>query len=417
MRIEKINIKNFRKFKDLDMEFQPGVNILIGDNAAGKTSILEALTIALGGFFYGINSKYVSAPSIHKTKDVQYTQNEYGQFYRNYPTLISVKGIVFNQDVQWNRELKTAKGRTTIEGLSDLKHIVRQQIQGALPIVAYYSITRLQMNGIGEKQSYKKDERYEGYLNALEAKSSVSKFIQWYENEDRVSYQEKVETHALRIVNGAIQNCLPNCSRVFYDAKLSEIVIENKNKEQTLFSLMSHGYHLITSLVGDLAYRCAVLNPQLEADCLRNTTGVVLIDEIETHLHPSWQQRIVSDLSKVFPKIQFIISTHSPIVLSGVKGNVIRLGIDSPIEDSAILTYGRKPEYIMYSEQGVKSRLPEIQDQIDKFYELIESREGIKEAKEILDSFFIAQFGESDPDTVRAISDYEFALIEFDLEE
>ncbi|MCT4673697.1 MAG: AAA family ATPase [Prolixibacteraceae bacterium] len=416
MLIEKVKIKNFRKFKELDLEFERGVNILIGDNGSGKTSILEALKVVLGGFFYGVNSKYAISPSIHKTNDVQYIQDENGQFFRNYPTSIYAKGIVLNQNVQWDRDLNSSKSRTTIGGLSDLKEIVQRGIQGSLPIVAYYSINRFEWNHI-DNEPYKKDERYEAYLNALDAKTSVNRFVKWYENEDRISYREKKDTYALKIVNDAIQKCLPNCLRVFYDAKLGEIVILNKDNEQALFSFMSDGYRLITSLVGDLAYRCAVLNPHLGLDCLKQTKGVVLIDEIETHLHPSWQQRVVRDLSNVFPEIQFVISTHSPVVLSGYKANVIDLVEGEQRNDEKIFTYGRRPEYIMSLEQGVVPRLPEIQDQIDRFYELIERKEGLKEAKEILENLFIAQFGENDPDTKRAMSDYEFALMEFDVEE
>ncbi len=417
MRIDKVNIKNFRKFKDLNLDIKPGVNILIGENAAGKTSILEALNILIGSYFYGINSRFVNSPSIHKTRDVQFSQNELGQFDRMYPTKLSAEGEIFNFPTQWDRELKTAKGKTTIKGISHFKKIVEQNSDDTYPIITYYSISRLQTTNI-DLSSYKKDERFEAYEHALDAKASVKKFIKWFENEDRTSYQEKEETFALKTVSNAIQLCIPNSKRVYYDAKLSEIVIENKQNEKTLFSLMSDGYRIVTSLIGDLAYRCAVLNAHLGEHCLDTTNGIVLIDEIETHLHPSWQQRVINDLQSVFPKIQFIISTHSPIVLSATKANVIRLdNIELQTEKQEIHTYGRKPEYILYSEQGVKSRNQVVQDQIDQFYELIDSKEGLIEAKEILDSLFIAQFGESDPDTVRAISDYEFALMEFDLEE
>lgn len=421
MRIDKLQINNFRKFKELDLNFKPGVNILIGDNAAGKTSVLESLKILIGSYFYGINSKHVNSPSIHRTKDVQFLQDENGKFSRIYPTQVKAEGKVFNEQVCWSRELRTAKGASTTAGLSDLKKIVSVHENDVLPIVAFYSTARFNVES-RDSSPYKNDERYAAYKNALNANSSISAFVQWFENQDRISYQYKERTYALNVVSDAIMNCLPNCKRVFYDAKLTDILIEDENNVVTPFSLMSEGYRLITSLIGDLAYRCAILNSLLEADCLRETTGVVLIDEIETHLHPSWQQRVVNDLHRTFPKIQFIISTHSPIVLSGVQANVIRLSDNAVADDfittdSDILTYGRRPEYIMYSEQGVLARTHEVQIQIDEFYSLVETKEGLKDAKKILDNLFIAQFGENDPDTVRAVSDYEFALMEFDEED
>jgi len=419
MRLDKFKLENFRKFKDLSLDLKPGVNILIGENAAGKTSILEALTILLGSYFYGINSRFANSPSIHKTKDVTFSQNELGQFDRLYPTRLTAEGEIFNSSIEWNRELNSAKGKTTVKGLADLRKIIKNNLSQTLPIITYYSISRLQPTSM-DSSSYQKDERFEAYELALNAKASVKKFIKWFENEDRISYQEKQDTYALTVVSKAIKSCIPNTKRVYYDAKLSEIIIENIHKEKTLFSLMSDGYRIITSLIGDLAYRCAVLNAHLGEHCLNKTNGIVLIDEIETHLHPSWQERVINDLQSVFPKIQFIISTHSPIVLSATKANVIHLDyLQNGKEQQKVYTYGRKTEYIMYSEQGVVGRPPVIQEQINRFYELIDStveelsEEKLSKAKRILEELFIAQFGEKDPDTVRAKSDYEFAEMEF----
>ncbi|MGB5989393.1 MAG: AAA family ATPase [Marinifilaceae bacterium] len=415
MRVNKITIKNFKKFKELDLTFKDGVNILIGNNASGKTSILEALKILLGGYFYGINSHLTSSPSIHKTRDVQNIIDEQGKLKFNYPTCLYAEGIVHGERVKWNRDLNRAKGSTTIAGLSHIKTIVSKHSDDTQPIIAYYGIDRLKQQK-KEHGSYKKQERFIAYRDALNASASIGDFAKWFENEDRISYKQGMNTNALQIVSEAIKNSLPNCNMVFYDPALSDIIIIDENNKRTAFSLMSDGYKLITSLIGDLAYRCAVLNDHLGIECLNKTTGVVLIDEVEIHLHPSWQQRVVNDLKRSFPKIQFIISTHSPIVLSGVEANVIRLG-ESGVYGEELLTYGRRPEYIMYSEQGVISRNEKIQGEIDKFYVLIESKEGLKEAKVILESLFIKQFGERDPDTVRAKGDYEFALMEFNVEE
>ncbi len=417
MQINKISLKNFRKFSELDMIFQKGVNILIGDNAEGKTSILEALKVVLGGFFCGVNSSFVNSPSIHKIKDVRYVQESEGNLTRHYPVSIIAEGHVFDSNVEWSRELNTAKSTTTISGLSNLKNIVSTNIENekkSLPIISFYSISRLKSK-TKDSSTYKKEEKYIAYKNALEATANIGDFIKWFENEDRISYQEKSNTNALEIVCEAIKDCLPNCKRVFYDSKLSDVVIEDNSNNFTPFSFMSEGYKLTTSLVGDLIYRCVTLNPHLKKDCLKSISGVVLIDEIETHLHPSWQQRIVEDLKRVFPKIQFIISTHSPIILTGAAANIIKLDEYSTNQEK-ILAYGRKPDYVMYSAQGVDSRKPDIQNQINKFYELLESKEGLFEAKKILKNLFYKQFGNSDPDTVKAQRAYEFAEFEFENE-
>ena len=82
---------------------------------------------------------------------------------------------------------------------------------------------------------------------------------------------------------------------------------------------LSDGYKNTLSMVADIAYRMAVLNPWLLDRVLTETTGIVLIDEIDLHLHPQWQQRIIGDLRTIFPKVQFIVSTHAPLVINSVK--------------------------------------------------------------------------------------------------
>ncbi|BDD10425.1 hypothetical protein FUAX_28570 [Fulvitalea axinellae] len=421
MWIKNLKIENFRCFAQQLLELQEGANILIGDNATGKTSILEALKIALGSFYFGIDASQATSPSISQNRDVRLIQNERGQWDAHRPVKVKAEGNVFGTEVVWERALNSAKGKTTTGLLADLKEAIHNAYNTeeslSLPLLAYYSTARLQSQR-KETEPFRQGERYEAYYNALEASSTVSRFKQWFENQDRISYQEGQQTSALRSVSRAIQNCLPNCDRISYDARLTEIVIMAEDGTKTPFPLMSDGYQLITAMVGDIAYRCAVLNAHLEERCLEDTPGVVLIDEIEMHLHPSWQQRVVNDLARTFPKIQFVITTHSPIVLGGAKANVIRLG-DPNAEDntpeSGVLAYGRSPEHIMYGEQGVKTRPTEIVNRIKEFYSLLEKKE-MEEAEKILQSLFIQGFGEDDPDTVQAQRNYDFALWEMENE-
>ena len=88
---------------------------------------------------------------------------------------------------------------------------------------------------------------------------------------------------------------------------------------------MSDGYKNTLSMIGDIAYRMAVLNPMLGDKVLEDTSGVVVIDEIDLHLHPQWQQTIISDLNTIFPKIQFIVSSHAPAVINSVALSLIHI--------------------------------------------------------------------------------------------
>jgi predicted ATP-binding protein involved in virulence len=397
MRIDKINIKNFRKFNELDLSFKEGVNILIGDNASGKTSILEALRILLGAYFYEIDSKFTSSPSIDKAKDVQYIQDEYGKLKPNYPTQLSAEGILFDEGVKWNRDLNSQKGSTTISGLSNIKNIVLERTEVTLPIIAFYNLSRLEFQ-VKESALYKDYERFMAYENALDSNYYTSVFLNWFENEDRIFSLQKEDTYTLNIFTEALKSCLPNCKRVYYDSHLSSIVIEDYNNKITPFALLSDGYRLIISLVGDLVYRCAILNASLGDECLMKSPGVVIIDNIESNLYPSWQQNVVNDISNVFPKIQFVISTHSPLVLGGIKANVIHLW-ESSVADEGILTYGKNTDRILEDVMSVNSRPSEMKELFRELFSLLE-RDFDAADKLLIE--IKCMINDSDPDILKA---------------
>lgn len=126
-----------------------------------------------------------------------------------------------------------------------------------------------------------------------------------------------------------------------------------------------------------------MLNPYLGENAAAETNGIVMIDEVDLHLHPEWQQKVLGMLTKAFPKIQFVITTHSPIVLGSVKeGQVIMLeGQTATVVDRP---YGLKPSYILEVFMHVKERLPELQEPIDRYFDLLNSGEGRGDAARAL---------------------------------
>ena len=110
---------------------------------------------------------------------------------------------------------------------------------------------------------------------------------------------------------------------------------------------LSDGYKNTLSMIADIAYRMAVLNPWLLEKVLKETLGIVLIDEIDLHLHTKWQQRIITDLRSIFPKVQFIVSTHAPIVISSVKKDNLLILQDLQADNPIIETYGKDANTIL----------------------------------------------------------------------
>jgi predicted ATP-binding protein involved in virulence len=122
-------------------------------------------------------------------------------------------------------------------------------------------------------------------------------------------------------VREAIISMIPDAQKVFWDMDLDELVIETIIQEKLHsmpFHLLSDGYRNMVGMVADIAYRMATLNPQLESEAIKQTEGIVLIDEIDLHLHPNWQGIVVERLLNTFPKVQFVASTHSPFIIQSL---------------------------------------------------------------------------------------------------
>ena len=124
---------------------------------------------------------------------------------------------------------------------------------------------------------------------------------------------------------------------------------------------MSDGYKNTLSMISDIAYRMAVLNPQLGEHVLDKTPGIILIDEIDLHLHPEWQQTILNDLQNVFPKVQFIITSHAPVVINSVEREHIRILDNGHVYMPVVQTYGRDVNSILREVMGVGERPADVQ--------------------------------------------------------
>lgn len=137
------------------------------------------------------------------------------------------------------------------------------------------------------------------------------------------------------------------------------------------------------SMIADIAYRMAVLNPQLLDNILDKTSGVVLIDEIDMHLHPKWQSKIIEILTEIFPKVQFIFTTHSPSVLANIPNENILILNDLEIYQLEKKTYGRDIESILNQIMETEIRPKEIVNKLKRLNDLIDGKK-IDEAKSLL---------------------------------
>ena len=202
------------------------------------------------------------------------------------------------------------------------------------PVIAYHGTGRLWAEHEAKKTEYKKTGEgvSQAYLNCLSPKSSSKEFLSWYktyEDEIRKFDQEK-DKLLLKTFNSTVISMIPdnhwqNMAYSFAAEDLTGIfVTPNGEKEKLQFRQLSDGYRNIIGMVADIAYRCIKLNPHLGENAVKETPGIVLIDELDLHLHPNWQRRIVEDLKNTFPGIQFVATTHSPFIIQSLKEDELR---------------------------------------------------------------------------------------------
>lgn len=341
MFLKKIGISNFRAIKDMEIEFQEGFNIIIGDNGVGKTSILEAISVALGGFLVGIDevkTKHFTNDEIRRESELL-GQGSYNIKYVT-PTKVKCDVELDGESYTWIRKKSSIKAsRSTVEPRDICKKAAElsQDSNKILPMLSYQSVSRMWTQRREKKEDIFKKEKFSrnvGYIDCLSQESNVKLLLNWCRRMEQISWQEDKKIAEYEAVKNALAKFMSlmnstDVSRVLYDKKTEELVYKEGDNLLPI-RFLSAGYQSLIWMVLEIAYRMAVLNPNLLEGITSETTGIVLIDELDSHLHPKWQWKIIGALKATFPKVQFIATTHSPIVISSTKNNeVLELYIEN----------------------------------------------------------------------------------------
>ena len=340
MRIDDLALQNFNCFKEQRLKLAPRFNLIVGDNATGKTTLLNGLAVGIGALFLGFPSPAEARSIDREEARLEFFQR--GDAYNaepQFPVKVTCIGTVAGQWTGWVRELNSADGRTTrqnaylIQTIADeLQVKVQSGVDVTLPVLSFYGTGRLWVQKRQrEVKTLKPDSRFMGYLDCLEPASDVKRLLAWFKTQEIAAIQAGQPSSTLEACRLAILSCVPDATRVFFDIKRDQLTIELPNRSLP-FSYLSDGFRSMLAMVADIAVRCATLNPHFQEKAARETPGVVLIDEVDLHLHPKWQRRVIGDLLRAFPKIQFVGTTHSPFVIQSLPpGEDMKLiNLDNP---------------------------------------------------------------------------------------
>jgi predicted ATP-binding protein involved in virulence len=337
MLIKTLHLQDFRCFANLEMDFHEQLTVLVAPNGQGKTAIVEAISIALGTF--------VGAFDLGKAKHIERTDARYGsrtglQVEQKYPVSIAADlQLSDGRLISIRRLLSGPKNKSTIKEATaltqygkELQNQIRQEsltTPTTLPVVAYYSTGRLwKAHNLSNSKSLTAS-RSLGYEDCLSSASSFAQVQAWIAKATLAQLQTPQDSldRALQTILAAVNQALHSegWQKFHYNVSHEELVMQKGKQEILPVSLLSDGTRTMISLIADLAFRCVCLNGLSGLDSPLNSPGIVMIDEIDLHLHPRWQQRVLHSLRRAFPKIQFIVTTHSPQVLSTVDRTSIRL--------------------------------------------------------------------------------------------
>lgn len=401
MKIKKLQLENFRRFNDFKICFDKNLTVLVAKNGAGKSSVLDAVAISLGAFLTRLPK--VIGKSFEDT-DFKVLSDG------SKPAYMRITCDSYN-NVSWDRTEKRDKAKKTESqvpeaiGLKNLYHYVDTFIDAhnskeeyTLPVFIYYGTGRGVFDVPARKKGFGKDfSRFDALSGALESRTNFRRFVEYFyfleERESKLQKERRsfdVELPELKSIRTAINKFLPEFSnpRGVYPAGIMLDWLRDNKKQELRIEQLSDGFRTTLAMVMDIAARMAEANPFEPSPT--DAEGVVLIDEVDLHLHPGWQQTILSDLVRTFPNIQFIVSTHSPQIVSTVKPEQIRL-INWKDENAELIpiyfSEGAEFQQVLMEVLGVKSTRAEHLDivkKLRKYQRLIELNQwDTKEAKNL----------------------------------
>jgi predicted ATP-binding protein involved in virulence len=363
LRLDRLFLRNFRCFAECTIDLHPTLTVLVAENGRGKTAVLDAIAIALGLFVDTI----ASGRQAHgfDRSDIRLVRGEDGAMAPSLPVELAANGTADGERLSWSRavsslgKVRVRTANRDAKTLHKAAERLRERLTGfasgereqppPLPLVAFYGTGRLWSEHRLTKGKRIADSsamgRVAGYLDSLSSSSSFKAFADWYERTANAARSATAVAYGpserpeklLAAVRDATRIVLeptrwrnvdwefPPNNELGQPKARGYLVVEHPDHGRLPLAALSDGVRNMVALVADLAHRCVRLNPHFGEQAAKLTPGILLIDEVDMHLHPRWQQLVVGLLRQAFPAMQIVVSTHSPHVLSTVDVTSIRV--------------------------------------------------------------------------------------------
>lgn len=438
MQIQSFRLKNIGQFQDLSVSLAPtqdypsNITVFIGNNGSGKTSLLKSVATALTWFVARLKHDKSNGTPIPESVIL------------NTANAAAVEIVVNDQNLQqqsqaytWritkNRTARKAEFTTHLTELNQLtdhyKYWLSENEQSSLPLIAFYPVERSVIDiplKIREKHQFL---QIDGYDNALNNAVDFRRFFEWFRDREDVEnehwkdfiqlinknnlfnkksgWAEALSNHLieyekdsqLEAVRQAIYAFMPDFKNLQVSRKPRLAMIIDKNDETLNVNQLSQGEKSLMALVGDIARRLAMMNPKLDNPLLGK--GIILIDEIDMHLHPQWQRSIIQRLQTTFPNCQFILTTHSPLVISDSQ-DILVYDLDGQEITALPSLYGQDANTVLLQYMDTNYRNPKVAEQISQAMDAIQNNQ-LEQANQLVETLK-AELGSDQLDVMRLVA-------------
>lgn len=399
LNLTQLFLKDFRLFKELKIDFDHQLTVIIGNNGAGKTTILEAIAKCLSW----VSARMLTATGkgspivehdIRNDFDANGVpvQQSYAEVTSYFSLSVDKLDLDFDLTLAKAKEGFSGKVGSKVqysETLGEMYRLLGENSLVPLPFFAFYSVGRtLKSSSSKSFPVAKMNSRFAGLSDGMTAGSNLDRFFSNYivlhnlaeDSDNKSKYQAQ-----LRLLNGLLENAVEGLSgfKVKRPAGHDAVYVNNGQTEVEVWQL-SDGQKVLLALVGDIALRLLTLNSGIK-EPIENSHGIVLIDEVELHLHPKWQRKVVKTLLNSFPKCQFVLTTHSPQIPGEIQANSLRvLSLDNASNVQVSIppqAYGLTSSAVLQELMGAEDINVKVNENIEDIFNLID-KEKFSEARD-----------------------------------
>lgn len=377
MQVKRLELINVRAFEHAVFEFQPGMNLLVGVNGAGKSTVLDVLRIMFS------RSLLQLTPSIDPKQSLTLNDRRIdweGEIVRNFQVELQMleNGFPIKQVFKNKKYTLAPSSQILMNELPSIQNSLavfystRRSIpSGSTEGSGVFSQKFTRRPNSPQNELHQRDLAYAGALKHRHLQ--LSTFAIWWTAQEAIGYERTDLPVVIDDIVNAVTSFLPEYSYISVSGESIKDLQLWLDKGSAFISIrqLSDGERSVIALVIDLARRLTLANPDLD-NPLREGKAVVLIDEIDLHLHPAWQRTICERLTNTFPKCQFIATTHSPQIIGEIKPDNITI-----IEDGNTMrpqqSLGMDTNWILEYIMGVPRRKEVVQQKLREVEQLIEN--------------------------------------------